>query len=431
MQNLRSTATVFLDSPPSCLEFCPTGPDFFVVGTYLLSEKSVGGGAIVQKKTGSLQLWKFNTASLQLTQSHYIPLPHAVFDLHFHPREQTLLAVATSAASVSLYRVEPSSTTETPVFQHIWTIPVHEDPFSPVLFLAWAPKQFLHVGSGFAVTFSDGTTSFFSTDGQLIEGKFEERKFGGRESSIEVWFVALATFTRDGTHTEEGNVAESFLFTGDDFGALHMLQFPPEEAEGREHISSNDDHEERLTPVCLEYNDKARHHTAGVTAILPLPISIIDGFPVLLTGSYDEFIRVYHATPTGRVLTETRLEGGVWRLQLLDSQRRAISPSNSADADDNMSSHTYLILASCMHAGTRLLRVTWTRRLGPSSVPIDQGQWDIEILARFTEHRSMNYASDVWRGERLNVNLKGAGSFCVSSSFYDRRLCLWEIKDID
>jgi diphthine methyl ester acylhydrolase len=66
LQDLQSTATVFLDSPPSCLEFCPTDPDFFVVGTYLLSEKSTGGGDIVQKKTGSLQLWKFNTASLQL-----------------------------------------------------------------------------------------------------------------------------------------------------------------------------------------------------------------------------------------------------------------------------------------------------------------------------------------------------------------------------
>jgi diphthine methyl ester acylhydrolase len=62
MPDLQSTTTVFLDSPPSCLEFCPADPDFFVVGTYLLSETGAG----VQERTGSLQLWKFNTVSLQL-----------------------------------------------------------------------------------------------------------------------------------------------------------------------------------------------------------------------------------------------------------------------------------------------------------------------------------------------------------------------------
>ena len=376
-------------------------------------------------------LFKLNNllSKLHRTQSHFISLPHAVFDLHFHPREQTLLAVATSAASVSLYRVaraDPSSV-ETPVFQHVWTIPVREDRFSPVLFLAWAPEKFLHAGNGFAVTFSDGKTSVFLTNDPLIEGNFAERKFGRRES-IEVWFVALAAFVGDGSYTEADNVAEGtkrttfFLFTGDDFGALHMLQFPP--AEGGEH--NDDDHEECLTPMCLEYNDKARHHTAGVTAILPLPLSLVDGYPILLTGSYDEFIRVYHATPTGRVLAETRLEGGVWRLQLLDSQH-AISLS----ASDNMSGYTFIILASCMHAGTKLLRVIWTRHLGPSSVPTGEGQWNIEVLARFTEHQSMNYASDVWKGERLGVGLKEAGIFCISSSFYDQRVCLWKVKDID
>lgn len=54
----KSQTTVFLDQPPSCLEFCPEIRDHFVVGTYLLSETKNESGEIQQTKTGSLQLWK-------------------------------------------------------------------------------------------------------------------------------------------------------------------------------------------------------------------------------------------------------------------------------------------------------------------------------------------------------------------------------------
>lgn len=62
IQRPQSASTIFLDQPPSCLQFCPAAPDYVVIGTYLLSETrdSEEEGAIQQKKTGSLQLWKIN-----------------------------------------------------------------------------------------------------------------------------------------------------------------------------------------------------------------------------------------------------------------------------------------------------------------------------------------------------------------------------------
>jgi diphthamide biosynthesis protein 7 len=60
VQHLKSATTIFLDQPPSCLEFCPEVPDHFVVGTYLLSETKNEDGEIQQSKTGSLQLWKLD-----------------------------------------------------------------------------------------------------------------------------------------------------------------------------------------------------------------------------------------------------------------------------------------------------------------------------------------------------------------------------------
>jgi diphthamide biosynthesis protein 7 len=66
MQHPESATTVFLDQPPSCLEFCPEAPDYFIVGTYLLSETKSQDGEIQQSKTGSLQLWKLDPVSKAL-----------------------------------------------------------------------------------------------------------------------------------------------------------------------------------------------------------------------------------------------------------------------------------------------------------------------------------------------------------------------------
>lgn len=65
VQQPKSATTVFLDQPPSCLEFCPDIPNHFVVGTYLLSETK-SESEIQQTKKGSVQLWKLDPATNDL-----------------------------------------------------------------------------------------------------------------------------------------------------------------------------------------------------------------------------------------------------------------------------------------------------------------------------------------------------------------------------
>lgn len=158
----------------------------------------------------------------------------------------------------------------------------------------------------------------------------------------------------------------------------------------------------------------AKGHTAGVTAILPLSLTILDGSGIVATGSYDDCLRIYSIHPQvggvmlrpPKLLAEQNLGGGVWRLVLvkLDYLKR--------ESDVPQTHWSALILASCMHAGCRVLEI--------SGDYTDFCQ--IKVLGRFEEHKSMNYGSDFQPGTELG----GRPLLCVSTSFYDRLLCLWE-----
>lgn len=61
-----------------------------------------------------------------------------------------------------------------------------------------------------------------------------------------------------------------------------------------------------------------------------------------------------------------------------------------------------------MHAGTRIVEIHRD----------EDGQWQVTVLAKFEEHKSMNYGSDVQPGN-------GTIKTIISTSFYDKLLCLW------
>ena len=59
-----------------------------------------------------------------------------------------------------------------------------------------------------------------------------------------------------------------------------------------------------------------KHHDAGVTAILPMcPYETAEATAVLLTGSYDEHVRVIDVGAR-KVLAEASLGGGVWATKI-------------------------------------------------------------------------------------------------------------------
>ena len=157
-------------------------------------------------------------------------------------------------------------------------------------------------------------------------------------------------------------------------------------------------------------------HGAGVTAILPILANPVEQGneleEILLTGSYDDHIRVIAVTQSRgkkpRMLAELNLGGGVWRLAII--QAPTLQPHTSISTCHNTVSLRWLILASCMYAGVRIVEI---RRY-------DAG-WDINIVLRFEEHKSVNYGSAArpkCAGDSNRLEI-------VSTSFYDKLLCLW------
>ena len=67
-----------------------------------------------------------------------------------------------------------------------------------------------------------------------------------------------------------------------------------------------------------------------------------------------------------------------------------------------------------MHAGVRVLRLhrKWD--------DADSETWEFEVLARFEEHGSMNYGSAAQPSTRSLRTI-------VSTSFYDKKMCLWRV----
>jgi len=76
---------------------------------------------------------------------------------------------------------------------------------------------------------------------------------------------------------------------------------------------------------------------------------------------------------------------------------------------------SYTLLASCMHAGSRIVR------LGRSAD--GSGEWEFRVLAKFEEHKSMNYGSDV---QPVQSGQEGGQRTIVSTSFYDKLMCVWQ-----
>jgi diphthamide biosynthesis protein 7 len=71
MEITSETSTV-LDLPPSAVAFCPSHPEFYVVGTYFLHPKEDDGeskpieasGEAPQKRTGTLILYRLEGSVL-------------------------------------------------------------------------------------------------------------------------------------------------------------------------------------------------------------------------------------------------------------------------------------------------------------------------------------------------------------------------------
>ncbi|MCJ1307783.1 hypothetical protein MMC25_001431 [Agyrium rufum] len=420
---LASTTSLILDQPPSCIEFAPLHPNTFVVGTYSLAEsidestrspksEEEADSSIVQSRSGSLILFQIVNLKLRTIQTLQTQ-SGAVLDLLFNAflstsnteeSKETFL-VATSKGAVEICTLTSSHTSQESRIDRIRIIQVCS-PNVLVLSLACHPSQ--NYASTCAVSLSDGSI-------RLLETQTHHNPH-----SLEVWTVAWSSNVN-----EEG---EATLYSGGDDAKLCTVSLALEDDAQRatplqpevsqkkgdpvRAVDTSTDEDKSLDEVASSgmvlVGFDGKSHEAGVTAILSLDVRRSENTDagILLTGSYDEFVRVLLPLGNGkrRVAAEKRLDGGVWRLKPMWT------------LPDNSKSHNRsVILASCMHAGTRILEVFQSLN----------GDWEINVFACLEENESMNYGSDWTKHARPGSSQSTV--LIASISFYDRKLCLTKL----
>jgi diphthamide biosynthesis protein 7 len=297
--------------------------------------------------------------------------------------------VVSSTATLALYRFSPD---ELEPLRHINTMgiaamshgEIQPTPGEEILFTSfgWHPSQ---VGM-MAITTSTGHVYLVHLGN--FDGYWKLNSEPVITHTLEAWCTVISPIPAAPTGADETQEIEGLSFRVYSGGDDSML---------RSRICNWNEGSLAESLPALE----SRGHDAGVTAILPLFAQ--DGHDLVVTGSYDEHIRLFLVPPFGRPksLAEGMLGGGVWRLNLID-----------LDTNYNQSySWRARILASCMHAGTRVVELLKTMT----------GEYLFKVLGRFEEHKSMNYGSDIQPGWKNRLSV-------VSTSFYDKLLCLWELE---
>ncbi|KAK3699313.1 hypothetical protein LTR37_016465 [Vermiconidia calcicola] len=291
MAAITSIRFLTLDLPPSCIAFCPTLPQYFVVGTYYLHPKGQLSAAaqndevpsadedVQQKRSGSLILSRLEGD--EITHVVTKTTEFAVLDAQWTPHSERLgdlLAVATSTGLLVFYRLDTTSDSADLILSSV-NVVAHSSVL--VLSLAWHPRYADAIG----ITQSNGDVSLCTTT--AAKAWSEDASISNaniHHHELEAWTLA---FTGPGS--------TSILSGGDDVVLQHSL------------IDINE-HEE----ATLQWRDR-KLHQAGVTALLPVTSDIV------VTGSYDDHIRLIACSAGARrhVLAELNLGGGVWRLRIL------------------------------------------------------------------------------------------------------------------
>ncbi|PNS14306.1 hypothetical protein CAC42_6819 [Sphaceloma murrayae] len=452
MVTVRPAHSWIAESQPSCVACIPSSPGHFVIGTYTLDDPSTdsprGHGEAPtdtaestssssegedkvkpQKRRG--QLLTYHDRNEQCTEDHStrITLDSGILDIVFSPHDHEVLFVATSEGSLAYLRVikDPRATdlTDNDLGMDLICMIQVFDPSILILDLVFHPTREDIIG----VTTSTGgiyllqvqhlPKSFFTNITAPISISLAEVY----RTTLEAWTLS---FSPDG----------SALYFGSDDSALGTAQLlpapqliftpsPDPDPEAASDTLLSSPHFRHQSPVqtcdpstiLTSTTSDTRTHGAGVVSILPLHSSSSNA--VLLTGSYDDHIRVVRpsAPPVGRCLASLDLEGGVWRTSLV---------AHHMDAEDE-GRRKWLVLVACMHAGAKIVEISCERwKEAIEGRGEGDGGFGIRVVAAMEEHGSMCYAAETIEGP-MQARTRGV----VSASFYDKLCCAWKFEGPD
>ncbi|XP_039753846.1 diphthine methyltransferase isoform X1 [Pararge aegeria] len=324
------------------VEWCPVEPyrHVLVCGTYQLDKShqdTKDADQPKQKRLGRIYLFQLQKITLEISPIQTIDTA-GVLDMKwcYHTIQgNPVLGVVTSEGYVQVYQLLDENGT---MKLQLWL----EDAIGGnvlALSLDWSTNKVTNEQPSLAISDSSGAVTIMRVVGRSLE------KIGlWQTHSFEAWIAAFNYWNTD-----------VFYSGGDDciFKSYDV----------------------RIPDVPTTTN---RSHEAGVTAIR----SHVDVEHQLLTGSYDEKVRLWDARNLKRCITEADVNGGVWRLKW--------HPYNPS-----------VVLAACMYGGFRLLRV----------------DGDVEVICEFLEHESIAYGAD-WKFDE---------SVVATCSFYD---CCMRIGEV-
>ena len=326
------------------------------------------------------------------------------------------MAIVSSTGTLSFFKLVPPSEGCPVTLKEIVTHrPLGEDTAILLLSCAWHPnsKDLL------AITTSSHEVHILRVSEAWDVSKTTEVPV--ITHTLEAWTVAFSPFLPpcpDPSHQDSNESQSLVVFSGGDDSKLlttTCIYHPSQLAGEKESV------EAPYPTIAI------RGHEAGVTAILPLTLKLADDSTIVVTGSYDDHLRVYRVyaheggfmTQKPSVVASGNLGGGVWRLKLVRLEEESDAKTG---VSKGMCRWKALVLASCMHAGCRIVEISGNY----------EGDCQISVLARFEEHKSMNYGSDFQPGSEQEQEHQHQttqeGLRCISTSFYDRLLCFWNLR---
>ncbi|RKP11273.1 WD40-repeat-containing domain protein [Piptocephalis cylindrospora] len=347
-----------------------------------------------KKRVGRLYLYEVKrdgeAGEMDMSLLDHVDTP-AILDLKWiqHGTEN-LLVQAAADGTISLYRMdEPGKLRST------GTYPCPDLPKDET------PPLILSLDTSTRYTGLDKNAPRISTsqsDGCLTEWNFREdgtlsRQMAWKAHDFEAWITAY-----DGWN-------EHIIYSGGDDACFRGW-------------------DRRMLGNCAETGSDGieqpasftnRSHDAGVCSIQTHPTNP----HILVTGSYDEYVRLWDKRSMRRPIQEVSVEGGVWRLKWHPHQ------SN-------------LLLAACMYGGCRVLsldgKFMCVQCMGKRSLTLvyllpnlleQATPSSLEVIRTFEEHESMAYGID-WCLGVPSKSLGGEnGDVIASCSFYDHILHVW------
>lgn len=339
-----------LDGNADAVEFCPHSPfqHILAAATYTLEEGSQ------PHRSGSISLFSADAvAGLQLLHRAHTS---GIFDIKWNPSGDgdgmhPLLARADADGCVSLLRLQLESATEDhgSLLREVCTERISS---AMCLCVDWNPTA-----GSLSLGLSDGSASIVAVRESQLQ---TSQSWSAHE--YELWAASFDTYR------------PHLLYTGSDDCCFSCWDL-------------------RESPSNLVFRN-ARSHKMGVCCIAQNPMNS----NMLLTGSYDESIRLWDIRSISKPVNEKSLclGGGVWRIKY----------------------HPYLsnlVLAACMHNGFAVVRIE---------------EMDAIILETYSKHESLAYGADWQRGGVCLEDKSNRGSLVATCSFYDRLLRLWNPESI-